>query len=89
MKDDVDVCPFDPDDACEAVANDPQSEGECVEGDIKNEDCNTCSCQSDPNGDWSWACTEMDCEAMKEDSPSVGFIVAVLSCLLVAIRRKL
>lgn len=88
VKDDVDVCPFDPDDACEAVANDPQSEGECVEGDIKNEDCNTCSCQSDPNGDWSWACTEMDCEAMKEDSPSVGFAVAVLSCLLVAIRRR-
>ena len=89
VKDDVDVCPFDPDDACEAVANDPQSEGECVEGDIKNEDCNACSCQSDPNGNWSWACTEMDCKAMKEDSPSVGFTVAVLSCLLVAIRRKL
>ena len=65
------------------------TQGECVEGDIKNEDCNACSCQSDPNGDWSWACTEMDCEAMKEDSPSVGFAVAVLSCLLVAIRRKL
>ncbi len=87
VKNDVDVCPFDPDDACDAVAA-PQNEGECVEGDVKNEDCNSCSCQSDPDGNWAWACTEKDCEAMKEDSPSIGFVVAVISCLLVATRKR-
>ena len=87
VKNDVDVCPFDPDDACDAVAA-PQNEGECVEGDVKNEDCNSCSCQSDSDGNWAWACTEKDCEAMKEDSPSIGFVVAVISCVLVATRKR-
>jgi len=87
VKNDVDVCPFDPDDACDAVTA-PQNEGECVEGDVKNEDCNSCSCQSDPDGNWAWACTEKNCEAMKEDSPSIGFAVAVISCLLVATRKR-
>jgi len=88
VKNDVDVCPFDANDACEAAVEMPQNKGECADGDVKNEDCNSCSCDLDPDGNGSWVCTEMDCAAMKEDSPSVGFIVAVLSCLLV-IRRKL
>ena len=87
IKNNVDPCPFDSNDACVAVTT-PQNEGECVEGDVKNEDCNACSCQSDPDGNWSWACTEKDCKAMKEDSPSLGFLIAVIGCLLVALRRK-
>ena len=87
IKNDVDPCPFDSNDTCVAVTT-PQNEGECVEGDVKNEDCNACSCQSDPDGNWSWACTEKDCKAMKEDSPSLGFLITVIGCLLVALRRK-
>ena len=89
VKNNVDVCPFDPNDECDATLENQQTEGECVEGDVKNEDCNSCSCEFDSEGDGFWVCTEMDCEAMKEDSPGFGLLLATLSCLVIAFRRRL
>ena len=86
VKNDVDVCPFDATDGCPAALENQQTEGECVEGDVKNEDCNSCSCDLDPEGNRSWACTEMGCP--KEDSPGFGIFAAILSCLVIAFRRK-
>ena len=87
VKNDVDVCPFDPNDACDATLEN-QEVGECVEGDVKNEDCNSCSCELDPEGNKSWVCTEMNCDGMKEDSPGFGIFAAILSCLVIAFRKK-
>ena len=86
VKNDVDVCPFDATDGCPTALENQQTEGECVEGDVKNEDCNSCSCDLDPEGNRSWACTEMGCP--KEDSPGFGIFAAILSCLVIAFRRK-
>jgi len=87
IKNNVDDCPFGPT-SCQPEALENNT-SECAEGDIKNEDCNSCSCESDPDGNLSWVCTEMDCEEMKEDSPGFGFAFAVLSCIIIASRRRL
>ena len=87
VKNDVDVCPFDPNDECEATLENQQTEVECVEGDTKDADCNSCSCDLDQDGNVVWTCTEMACEGM-EDSPGFGLLLAALGCIIIAIRRK-
>ena len=88
VKDDVDVCPFDADDGCPAALQDVETEGECAEGDIKNEDCNSCYCEVDPDGNESWVCTEKDCAEIKEDSPGFGIFAAIISISFMAFIRK-
>ena len=88
VKDDVDVCPFDSADGCPAALQDVETEGECAEGDIKNEDCNSCYCEVDPDGNESWVCTEKDCAEMKEDSPGFGIFAAIISISFIAFIRK-
>lgn len=88
VKDDVDICPFDANDGCPAALANEQTESECFEGDVKNEDCNSCTCNINPDGNNSWACTEKDCDAMAEDSPNLGFIMSVIVCLAIATRKR-
>ena len=88
VKNDVDVCPFDPNDECKATLENQQTEVECVEGDTKDADCNSCSCDLDQDGNGGWTCTEMACEGMEGDSPGFGLLLAVLGCIIIAVRRK-
>ena len=88
VKDDVDVCPFDSADGCPAALQDVETEGECAEGDIKNEDCNSCYCEVDSDGNESWVCTEKDCAEMKEDSPGFDIFTAIISISFIAFIRK-
>jgi len=88
VKNDVDVCPFDPNDECEATLENQQTEVECVEGDTKDADCNSCSCDLDQDGNGVWTCTEMACEGMEGDSPGFGLLLAALGCIIIAVRRK-
>ena len=88
VKNDVDVCPFDPNDECEATLENQQTEVECVEGDTKDADCNSCSCDLDQDGNGGWTCTEMACEGMEGDSPGFGLLLAALGCIIIAVRRK-
>tara|TARA_B100001029_G_scaffold14478_1_gene9710 strand:+ start:1450 stop:3606 length:2157 start_codon:yes stop_codon:yes gene_type:complete len=89
VKDDADICPFDANDGCPAALANEQTEGECVGGDVKNEDCNTCTCEVDLDGNETWVCSEMDCAEMKEDTPGFGIFAAIVSCIIVVFRRKL
>ena len=88
VKDDADICPFDANDGCPAALANEQTEGECVGGDVKNEDCNTCTCEVDLDGNETWVCSEMDCAEMKEDTPGFGIFAAIVSCIIIAFRRK-
>lgn len=88
VKDDVDICPFDANDGCPAALANEQTESECAEGDIKNEDCNSCTCNVNPDGNNSWACTEKDCAAMKEETPGFGILAAIISCTIIALKRR-
>ena len=54
---------------------------------MKNEDCNTCTCEVDLDGNETWVCTEMDCAGMKEDTPGFGIFAAIVSCIIIAFRR--
>ena len=89
VKDDADICPFDANDGCPAALANEQTEGECVGGDVKNEDCNTCTCEVDLDGNETWVCSEMDCAEMKEDTPGFGIFAAIVSCIIIVFRRKL
>ncbi len=89
VKNDVDVCPFDPNDECEATSENQQTEVECVEGDTKDADCNSCFCDLDQDTSVTgWSCTEMACEGMEGDSPGFGLLLAALGCIIIAVRRK-
>ena len=88
VKDNLDICPFDATDGCPAALENQQTEGECIEGDVKNEDCNSCYCEIDPEGNESWVCTEMDCGGMKEETPGFGIFTAITSCLVIVLRRR-
>jgi len=56
--------------------------------DIKNEDCNSCYCEVDSDGNESWVCTEKDCAEMKEDSPGFDIFTAIISISFIAFIRK-
>ena len=88
VKDNLDICPFDATDGCPAALENQQTEGECTEGDVKNEDCNSCHCEIDPEGNESWVCTEMDCGGMKEETPGFGIFTAIISCLVIVLRKR-
>ena len=88
VKDNLDICPFDATDGCPATLENQQIEGECTEGDVKNEDCNSCYCEIGPEGNESWVCTEMDCGGMKEETPGFGIFTAIISCLVIVLRRR-
>jgi len=88
VKDNLDICPFDATDGCPEALENQQTEGECTEGDVKNEDCNSCYCEIDPEGNESWVCTEIDCGGMKEETPGFGIIAVIISCLVIVFRRR-
>ena len=77
VKNDVDVCPFDPEDGCLANLegnNETFFEG-CTDTRAKNYN-------SEATDD------DSSCQYNVEDSPGVGFLIAVISCLVVVLRRR-
>jgi len=79
VKDDVDVCPFDANDGCPAALQD-------VEGNV-TVDVPGCVHQSAEN--YNPDATEDDGSCTyKEDAPGFGLIFAIVSCIIVAFRRK-
>ena len=77
VKNDVDVCPFDPEDGC--LANLEGNNETFIEGCIYETANNYNSDATDDDG---------SCQYDAEDSSSVGFLIAGICCLIIALRRR-
>jgi len=77
VKNDVDVCPFDATDGC--LANLEGNNETFIEG---------CTYESANNYNPDATDDDGSCQYDVEDSPSLGILIAVLSCLLAAIRKR-
>jgi len=79
VKNDVDVCPLDPDDGClstqEEEENFPVDVPGCVHESAENYNPDA----TDDDG---------SCTYEKESTPGFGFFAAILSCLVIAFRKK-
>ena len=79
VKNDVDVCPFDPSDECQLA---PEEE-------IFPEDVPGCVHESAENYNPDATDDDGSCTYEKESTPGFGIFAAILSCLIIAFRRKL
>jgi hypothetical protein len=77
VKNDIDVCPFDATDGC--LANLEGNNETFIEG---------CTYESANNYNPDATDDDGSCQYDVEDSPSLGILIAVLSCLLAAIRKR-
>ena len=77
VKNDVDVCPFDPEDGC--LANLEGNNETFIEGCTDTRAKNHNSEATDDDG---------SCQYTVEDSPSIGFLIAIIGCLVVVLRRR-
>ena len=78
VKNDVDVCPFDPSDECQLA---PEEE-------IFPEDVPGCVHESAENYNPDATDDDGSCTYEKESTPGFGIFAAILSCLVIAFRRK-
>ena len=79
VKNDVDVCPFDPSDECQLA---PEEE-------IFPEDVPGCVHESAENYNPDATDDDGSCTYEKESTPGFGIFATILSCLIIAFRRKL
>ena len=78
VKNDVDVCPFDPSDECQLA---PEEE-------IFPEDVPGCVHESAENYNPDATDDDGSCTYEKESTPGFGIFATILSCLVIAFRRK-
>ena len=77
VKNDVDICPFDATDSC--LANLDGNNETFIEGCVYESANNYNPDATDDDG---------SCQYDVEDSSSVGFLIAVICCLIIALRRR-
>jgi len=78
VKNDVDVCPFDPSDECQLA---PEEE-------IFPEDVPGCVHESAENYNPDATDDDGSCTYEKESTPGFGIFATILSCMVIAFRRK-